>query len=159
MDSLGPDWLGMNVPMLWRTRFAASTHPILLRMGPQTLKVPHGTVLVLTIHFERRSSCVVPGSMPSLMDAVSIGSITTLYKHSDSRCNHLHCTLIYSGKHFVTRNNTREPHATDLNTTCRELWQSHCTLIHSGKHTLNTLSHAITFANHMLPTWMTQTAI
>jgi hypothetical protein len=46
--------------MLWRTRFAASTHPILLRMGPQSLKVPHGTVLVLTLRFARSSSCHGP---------------------------------------------------------------------------------------------------
>jgi hypothetical protein len=45
---------------LWRTWFAASTHPILLRMGPQTLKVPYGTVLVLTIRFARSSSCHGP---------------------------------------------------------------------------------------------------
>jgi hypothetical protein len=31
-------------------------NPILLRMGPQTLKVPHGTVLVLTLRFARSSS-------------------------------------------------------------------------------------------------------
>jgi hypothetical protein len=46
--------------MLWRTRFTASTHPILLRMGPQSLKVPHDTVLVVTILFVRSSSCNGP---------------------------------------------------------------------------------------------------
>jgi hypothetical protein len=53
-----------------------------------------------------------------LMDAASTGSITTMHKHSESRCNHTHCTRI-----------------------------------HSSKHTLNTMSHAITPANHILPTW------
>jgi hypothetical protein len=88
-------------------------------------------------------------------------------------------------EHFATRNNTREPHATRAvaishnvpifthvitqgtlchtqkhsRTTC---YQSrcnltHCTHTHSGKHTMNTLSHAITVANHMLPTWITET--
>jgi hypothetical protein len=35
MTSLGPDWRhDMLVSLLWRTRFAASTQPILLWMGP-----------------------------------------------------------------------------------------------------------------------------
>jgi hypothetical protein len=57
MTSLGPDWHDKTVPMLWRTWFAASTQPILLRMSPQTLKVPHNTFLVSTLRFAQRSSC------------------------------------------------------------------------------------------------------
>ena len=40
MASLGPDWHHDKlVSVLWRTWFGASTQPILLRMGPQPLKV------------------------------------------------------------------------------------------------------------------------
>jgi hypothetical protein len=62
MTSLGPDRHDKTVPMLWRTRFAASTPPILLRMGPQLLKVLQDTVLILTIRFAWSSSCYGPGS-------------------------------------------------------------------------------------------------
>jgi hypothetical protein len=40
MRSLGPDWHHDKlVSVLWRTWFAASTQPTLLRMGPQSLRV------------------------------------------------------------------------------------------------------------------------
>jgi hypothetical protein len=61
MTSQGPDWHDNTVPMLWRTRFTASTQPILLRMGPQSLE--SDIVLVLTLPFACCSSWyVVPGS-------------------------------------------------------------------------------------------------
>jgi hypothetical protein len=68
-DSLGPDWHGKTVSVLWRTWFAASTHPILLRTDPQTLRFRTAlfwlyTVLFLTIRFARSSSCRGPGFEP-----------------------------------------------------------------------------------------------
>jgi hypothetical protein len=62
MSSLRPDWHhDKTVPIYYGIlEFTASTQPILLRMGPQPLKVPHDTVLVLTIRFARSSSCHGP---------------------------------------------------------------------------------------------------
>jgi hypothetical protein len=53
ITSLGPDWHDKTMPMLWRTRFAASSQPILRRMGPQPLRVQ--PTLVLTLQFARCS--------------------------------------------------------------------------------------------------------
>jgi hypothetical protein len=80
MASLGPDWLGMTVPMLWRTRFSASNHSILLWMGSQTLKVLHGNVRFQTIRFVRSSSCHGERLVPSLhqLDAASLGNVAAL---------------------------------------------------------------------------------
>jgi hypothetical protein len=115
MTSLGPDWHGKTVPMLWRSWFAASTHPILLRMGTQTLKVPHGTVLVLTIRFARSSSCHGPWfDVFAWWTLFALNTPQHWHKHSESRCDHTH---LHTMNTCVTRNNTREPHTADLNTT------------------------------------------
>jgi hypothetical protein len=127
--------------MLWRTRFTASTQPILLRMGPQPLKVPHGTVLFLTIRFARSSSCHGPrfevffGWM-----LLPLEMSQHCHKHLDGRCNHKYvirkyvqtnakinshtvdvitCKLIHrpTAKQFTlwaTWNENREPHTANL---------------------------------------------
>jgi hypothetical protein len=77
-DSLGTDWHGKTVPMLWRTWAAASTHPILLRMGPAELLLSRS--LVRSLH---------------LMDAVCTEHTTTLAQH------YLH------SKHHNTSTNTQ----------------------------------------------------
>ena len=62
MCSLGPDWHHDKlVSVLWRTWFAASTQPILLRMGPQSLKVQPTLVWFVTLRFARCSFSPGPG--------------------------------------------------------------------------------------------------
>jgi hypothetical protein len=78
MTSLGPDWPGKTVPMLWHTRFAASTHPILLRMGPQCWRFRrHCFGINVTVCAELLLSW---SPVPSLhrTDAASVGNVTTL---------------------------------------------------------------------------------
>jgi hypothetical protein len=56
MRSLGPDWHHDKlVSVLWRTWFAASTQPILLRMGPRPLKVQPTLFWFVTLRFARCS--------------------------------------------------------------------------------------------------------
>jgi hypothetical protein len=55
MRSLGPDWHDKFVSVLWHTWFAASTQPILLRMGPQALNVQPTLFWFVTLRFARCS--------------------------------------------------------------------------------------------------------
>jgi hypothetical protein len=62
MASLGPDWRHDKlVSVLWRTWFSASTQPILLRMGPQSLKVQPTLFWFVTLRFVRCSISRGPG--------------------------------------------------------------------------------------------------
>jgi len=106
MTSLGPDWHHDKlVSVLWRTWFDASTQPILLRMGPQSLKV-QPTLLVCNVTvcalllFTWSWVLRLPWWTPTLLLGCCNrrqNSTTLHYKHLESRSYHTHITT-----HFIT---------------------------------------------------------
>jgi hypothetical protein len=106
MRSLGPDWRHDKlVLVLWRTWFAASTQPIPLRMGPQSLKVHPTLLLGSTLLFARCSSCVGPlfdnchgRTLVLLLERCNRwqNGATLYYRHWESRCCRTHITTLYS---------------------------------------------------------------
>jgi hypothetical protein len=110
MTSLGPDWHDKTVPMLWRTWFAASTQPILLRMGPQTLKVPrdtfwfqryglrgapHAKAPALWLEVSLRWTLRFRWSVVAAVGRIQGNDTTPYHRHIRDRCKHKHNTTRY----------------------------------------------------------------
>jgi hypothetical protein len=112
MRSLGPDWHHDKlVSVLWRAWFAASTQPILLRMGPQPLKVQPTLFWFQRYCLRVASFRLVLGSTSAVCSTGMLQSLTKRHNtvSQELRESLLRHTHAHAPQHFVPHPYERAP--------------------------------------------------
>jgi hypothetical protein len=109
MRSLGPDWHhGKLVSVLWRAWFAASIQPILLRMGPQSLKIQPTLFWLVTLRFARCSVPFGPRSDVYCLFHWNVAVVDKMAEHCRTG-THRVAAITQTSQHFVPYPRKRTP--------------------------------------------------